>query len=66
MDPEAQPLGELLPLPGVAEDAFHALVNERLDAVGLDLVLGVDAQFLADLDLDGQAVRVPAGLASQR
>ena len=38
-------------------------MDERLDAVGFDLFLGVDAQFLADLDLDRQAVRVPAGLA---
>ena len=38
-------------------------MDERLDAVGLDLLLGVDAQLLADLDLDRQAVGVPAGLA---
>ena len=63
MDPEAQPLGQVLPLLHVAEDALHAAVDERLDAVGLDLFLGVDAQFLADLDLDRQAVGVPAGLA---
>jgi hypothetical protein len=38
-------------------------MDERLDAVGLDFLFGVDAQFLADLDLDRQAVGVPAGLA---
>ena len=38
-------------------------MDERLDAVGFDLLLGVDAQLFADLDLDRQAVRVPAGLA---
>ncbi len=63
VNPEAEPLGQLLPLLGVAEDAFDALADERLDAVGLDFLLGMDAQFLADLDLDGQTVRIPAGLA---
>ena len=62
-NPEPQPLGQLLPLAGIAEDAFQALADERLDAEGLDLLLRVDAQLLADLDLDGQAVGVPAGLA---
>ena len=38
-------------------------MDERLDAVGFDLFLGVDAQLFADLDLDRQAVRVPAGFA---
>ena len=66
MDPEAQPLGKLLPLLGVAEDALQAAVDEGLDAVGLDLILGVDPQLFADFDFDRQAVRVPAGLASQR
>ena len=63
MDPEAEPLGQFFPLLHVAEDAFDALVDERLDAEGLDLLLGVDAQFLADLDFDRQPVGVPAGLA---
>ena len=63
IDPEAEPLGQPLPLLRVAKDALQALVDERLDAVGFDLFLRVDAQFLADLDLDRQAVRVPAGLA---
>ena len=61
MDPETQTLGQLLPLLGVAEDAFQALADEWLDTVGLDLILGVDAEFLADFDLDRQPVRVPAG-----
>ena len=63
VDPEAEPLGQLLPLLGVAKDALDALADERLDAVGLDFFFRVDAQFLADLDFDRQAVRVPAGLA---
>ena len=61
--PEADPLGHSLPLLRVAEDAFHALVDEWLDAVGLDFFLAVDAQFFADFHLDGQAVGIPAGFA---
>ena len=63
MDPEAEPFGQFFPLAHVAENALDALVDERLDAECLDFLLGVDAQLLADLDLDRQAVRVPAGLA---
>ena len=63
IDPEADPLRESLPLLHVPPDALLALVDERLDAVGLDLCLGVNAEFLADLDLDGQPMGVPAGLA---
>ena len=37
-------------------------MDEGLDAVSLNLGLRVDAEFLADLDLDREAVRVPAGL----
>ena len=63
MDPEAEPFGQFFPLLHVAENALDALVDERLDAVGLDFLLGVDAQFLADLDFDRQPVGIPAGLA---
>ena len=62
VDPEPEPLGQVFPLLGVAEDAFETLVDEPFDAVLFDLFLAVDAQFFADLDLDGQPVRVPAGL----
>src|SRR5262249_33885217 len=62
-DPEAEPLGEALPFLHVPPDRFLAAVNEWLDAVGFDFFLGVDAEFLADLNLDRQAVRVPAGFA---
>ena len=63
MDPETEPFGQFFPLLHVAENALDALVDERLDAIGLDFFLGVDAQFLADLDFDRQPVRIPAGLA---
>ncbi len=63
VEPKADAFGEPFPLLHVAPDARLAFMNERLDAVRLDLFLRVDAQFLADLDLDRQAVRIPAGLA---
>ncbi|MPM31283.1 hypothetical protein SDC9_77838 [bioreactor metagenome] len=47
----------------MAGDRLAALRVERLDAVLLDLRLAVDAEFLLDGQLDGQAVAVPAGLA---
>ena len=62
IDPKPDPLGERLPLPHVAPDRLLTLMDKGLDAVGLDLGLGVDAEFLADLHLDGQAMRVPARL----
>ncbi len=63
MDPEAEPLGQFFPLVHVTKNALDALVDERLDAKSLDFLLGVDAQFLADLDFDRQPVRIPATLA---
>ena len=62
IDPEADPLGERLPLLHVPPDALLALVDEGLHAIGLNLRLGVDSEFLADFDLDGQTMRVPARL----
>ena len=61
-DPEPEPFGQLFPLPRIAKDAFQAFANERLDPVRLDLLFRVNAQLFADLDLDRQPVRVPAGL----
>ena len=63
MDPEAQPLGQFFPLFGVSEDAFEAFSNERFDAEGLDFFLAVNAHLFTDLDLDGQAVGIPAGFS---
>ena len=60
VDPEADPLGEALPLVEVGQ---HRLAAERVelgDAVGLDLRLARDAEALLHLDLHRQAVAVPA------
>ncbi len=63
VDPEADALGEALPLLEVRGDALAAELVELGDAVGLDLPLAVDAEAALDLELHRQAVRVPAGLA---
>jgi hypothetical protein len=63
VDPEAELLGEALPLLGVAEDALEAAADEGLDPVLHDRVLARDPQLLLDLDLDRQPVGVPAGAA---
>ena len=63
VDPEPDALREPLPL---REVGGHALLAERVelgDAVGLDLLLAVDAQAALDLELHRQPVRVPARLA---
>ena len=63
VDPEADPLGQLVPLLDVPQDRLAALGVELGHAVGLDVVLGLEAQFLLDLQLDREAVGVPAALA---
>jgi len=63
IDPEAEPFGQLFPLLHVPPHALLAAVNERLDTVSLNLLLGMDPQFLADFHLDRQAVGVPTGPA---
>jgi hypothetical protein len=64
VDPVADALGHRPPLPLVGVDALEAGAIELGDAVGLDLPLAAaEAQALLDLDLDRQAVGVPAGLA---
>ena len=62
IDPEADPLGERLPLFHVPPDRFLAAMDEGFDTEGLDLRLRVDAQLLADLHFDRQTVGVPARL----
>ena len=61
--PVADPGGHLLPVADVAEDGGPALLDEAADAVGLDLLPAVEAEFLLDFDLDREAVGVPAGEA---
>ncbi len=60
VDPEADPLGEALPLVEIGEHRLAAQGVEFGDAVGLDLGLARNAEPLLHLELDGQAVAVPA------
>ena len=61
--PITDALAHLLPLGLVFPDGLLALLDERLDAVFLDLRLAVQAEHLLDLQLHRQAVGIPAGLA---
>ena len=63
VDPEPDPLGEPVPFLDVAEHRLAAALVELGDPVGLDLGLRGDPQLPLDLQLDRQAVAVPAGLA---
>ena len=63
VDPGAGPRGERRPVLDVAVHRLAAALVELGDAVRLDLVLGVQAELLLDLELDRQAVAVPAALA---
>ena len=63
VNPEAHPAGHLLPLLGVPEHRVHALADEAFDAVVLDGLLAVDAEFLFDFYLYREPVRVPSRLA---
>ena len=61
--PETDDIGELLPHALILPDRLTAFLDERLDAVLLDLFLPIDADRLLDLQLNGQPMRVPACLA---
>ena len=63
VDPGARAGGEGRPVLDVAQHRVAAVLVELGHPVGLDLVLGVEAELLFDLELDGQAVAVPAALA---
>ncbi len=63
VDPEADAFGQPVPLLDVLEDRFPAALVELGDPVGLDLLLGGDAELFFDLELDRQPVAVPARLA---
>src|SRR4030095_8374961 len=63
VDPEADPLGQLLPDVHIALDRLAAAGGESLHPVVLDAPLVLEAQLLLDLELDRQAVAVPAALA---
>ena len=61
--PETDDIGELLPHALVLPDRLTALADERLHAVFLNLLLAIESQSLLDLELNRQAMRIPAGLA---
>ena len=63
VDPEPDPLGQPVPLVDVAQHRLAAARVELRHAEALDVVLGLKAQLLLDLQLHGQAVAVPAPLA---
>src|SRR5437588_11858897 len=60
-EPVPDTLRERLPIRLVREDVLATQLVELRDAVRLDLLLARDAERFLDLDLDGQAVCVPAG-----
>ena len=60
IDPARLTVHVVLPLIGVLEHGGTAGVVELVDADFLDLVDGVDAQFLLRLELGRQTVRIPA------
>ena len=62
IDPKSKSLGESFPFLHVTPDRCLALLNERLHTEGLNFLLGVDSQFLADLHFDGQTMRIPTRL----
>ncbi len=63
VQPEADPLGQRVPVLEEGEHRLAALGVELRDPVLLDLGLGLDPELLLDGDLDGQAMRVPAAAA---
>ena len=63
VEPVADAFRQLLPVLLVTPDRLAAARVELGDAIGLDLRFAADAQLFLDAELDGQAVRVPAGLA---
>jgi hypothetical protein len=63
VEPEADPLGQPVPLLEVGEYRLAAARVERADPVLLDLRLRFDAELFFDCNLDGQPVTVPAALA---
>ena len=62
VEPVTGALGELLPVALVLEDALAAEGVELLDAIGLDVLLPLEAELLLDLELDREAVGVPPRL----
>src|SRR3546814_13036979 len=65
VDPHARAGGEGRPVLHVALHRLTAPLVELLDAVGLDVALGGQAERILDLELDRQAVEVTADLSSE-
>ncbi len=63
VEPHADASGQCGPVLDVALHGFAAPLVERLDAEFFDLGLAGEAQLLLDLDLDREAMAVPARLA---
>ena len=63
VSPEANCAGEILPHSLIFPDAFLTFIDERLQTVGLDLILSVQSKQLLNLDLNRKAVCVPACLS---
>ena len=55
-------VGHDLPLVLIFPHGFLALLDERLDAVALDVLLAVHAELLFHLEFDGEPVGIPARL----
>ena len=66
VEPEAETFAHLAPLVDVLVHRRLAARVELGDAVLLDLLLAADLQGALDLELDGESVRVPSGLARHR
>src|SRR4029434_2847730 len=60
---ESRPLGQPLPQVDIAQHRLAAAGVERLHPVGLDRLLVLEPQLLLDLQLDRQALAVPAALS---
>ena len=63
VSPEAYHIGEFLPHALVLPNGLTALLDKRLNAVLLNLLLAVQSQKLLNLQLYRQAVGIPASLA---
>ncbi len=63
VDPEADPLGQAVPVLDVAEHFFAAAGVELGDPEALDVLLGGEAELRLERELDRQAVAIPPPLA---
>src|SRR5439155_4312087 len=62
IDPEADPLGQPVPVLDIGEHRLAAPLVELGDPIALDLLLRADPERALDLELDREAVAVPARL----